>query len=126
MARCVVCGFVTLDGDGKPSEAQLPREVAESLTCQGCQAEYEALIAEGLDAGQAKAQATQGHYRRCDAALKARSRLWLERNAAGKSAVDGVTALQDFTDEKGRTYTVADFMARAQAMLDAMDAREGA
>jgi len=112
--RCPVCGRPSKGG------TLLPRE----SPCGGCHAEYDAAITAGKSEGEAKQLAKNAHEARELVLFKARVRRNYERNAAGKSAVDGTTALRDFTDAKGRTYTVADFKARAQAKLDEMDARE--
>lgn len=108
--RCVVCGR-PIPGSGEPL---LPREVE----CQGCDAE--------IKAGATVAEARASHQAREVAAYEAIIKVRRERVAAGFSAVDGVTPLQDFRDEKGNDVTVAMMKARARAALDAQEAVEAA
>ena len=59
------------------------------------------------------------HYAREQAAGEAERRVWLARNAQGLHAKRDEN-LEDFTDANGKTVTVAEMKARAQAKLDAM------
>lgn len=120
-ARCEVCGR-PYDGG-----TLLPREIA----CQGCHGEFLAFKAEMLLDGKTRKYTDGGalqaaralHADRELAAFNALIKTRRERVAAGKSALDGTTALQDFTDANGRTVTVAEMQAKAQAALDAEAAR---
>ena len=126
--RCEVCGR-PIPGSGEPL---LPREIE----CQGCHAEVAALIVEvievdkdGADTGKrrtlagAKAIAFGNHARREIAAGDAQTRQRRLNVAAGKHADDASRSLEDFTDAKGRTITVAQMKANAQAALDAEAAK---
>lgn len=117
-ARCEVCGR-PWDGG-----TLLPREVR----CGGCHDEllaFQALVdAKGARVHTdeaARAMAYNLHANRELAAFDSLIKTRRERVASGKSAEDGVTDLQDFTDAKGKKVTVAEMKARAQAALDKED-----
>lgn len=75
---------------------------------------------------EAAAIAAGNHFNREQAVLRALVRTRLDRNARGKHAIDGVTDIEDFTDDKGVTVTVAQVKARAAKARDAMDAEDAA
>lgn len=112
--RCKVCGRPK-PGSGEPP---LPREIE----CQGCAVEFEGALLGGASPGVAFQRAMTNHQARELDAHRALIRTRFERNAAGKSSVDGSTPLQDFVDAKGNTVTVSQMKADAQKKLDALDA----
>jgi hypothetical protein len=106
--RCPVCGRPSKGGTLLTNEKP----------CGGCHNEYDAAILEGKSAAEAQAIAKAGHEKRELAAYDLLIKTRRERVASGKSATDGVTPLQDFTDPYGNVITVAMMKARAQAALD--------